>query len=216
MSGEKFSFGSTVRYSCSGDRQLMGESLLSCQLNGHWSGPLPHCSGRGTPTHAPMLLLSVFSFAARIIFKKIQAFLISSQWTCRNMASIILDTCRWVECGLLTAIKNPGWARTYFLDIRWTNKQVYLMISKWRPAPLSFFCWLFSAPSSISVKQTWPFKWMFSWFVQPTDPEVTLVGKWKIHSSAGFFFHYSGTQKVFGSPSLSVACFIFFQTSESP
>lgn len=52
MTGEKFTFGSTVRYSCSGDRQLMGESLLSCQLNGHWSGPLPHCSGRGTPVHA--------------------------------------------------------------------------------------------------------------------------------------------------------------------
>uniref|UniRef100_H2TR21 CUB and Sushi multiple domains 3 n=1 Tax=Takifugu rubripes TaxID=31033 RepID=H2TR21_TAKRU len=60
MSGEKFTFGSTVRYSCSGDRQLMGESSLSCQLNGHWSGPLPHCSGDsadtcgdpGTPAHA--------------------------------------------------------------------------------------------------------------------------------------------------------------------
>lgn len=71
MSGEKFSFGSTVRYSCSGDRQLMGESLLSCQLNGHWSGPLPHCSGRGTPTHAPMLLLCVcFTLQHELSFKK--------------------------------------------------------------------------------------------------------------------------------------------------
>ncbi|CAG12911.1 unnamed protein product, partial [Tetraodon nigroviridis] len=60
MSGEKFTFGSTVRYSCSGDRQLVGDSLLNCQLNGHWSGPLPHCSGDssdtcgdpGTPAHA--------------------------------------------------------------------------------------------------------------------------------------------------------------------
>lgn len=54
MSGEKFTFGSTVRYSCSGDRQLMGESSLSCQLNGHWSGPLPHCSGRGPATWSCM------------------------------------------------------------------------------------------------------------------------------------------------------------------
>lgn len=54
MSGEKFTFGSTVRYSCSGDRQLMGESSLSCQLNGHWSGPLPHCSGRGPATWSRM------------------------------------------------------------------------------------------------------------------------------------------------------------------
>ncbi|XP_051920530.1 CUB and sushi domain-containing protein 3-like isoform X1 [Hippocampus zosterae] len=60
MIGEKFTFGSTVQYSCSGDRQLVGDSLLTCQLHGHWSGPLPHCSGNivgtcgdpGTPTHA--------------------------------------------------------------------------------------------------------------------------------------------------------------------
>uniref|UniRef100_A0A8D3D5H9 CUB and Sushi multiple domains 3a n=1 Tax=Scophthalmus maximus TaxID=52904 RepID=A0A8D3D5H9_SCOMX len=60
MSGEKFTFGSTVRYSCSGDRPLIGDSSLTCQLNGHWSGPLPHCSGDsggacgdpGTPAHA--------------------------------------------------------------------------------------------------------------------------------------------------------------------
>ncbi|KAA8591557.1 hypothetical protein FQN60_016931, partial [Etheostoma spectabile] len=50
MSGEKFTFGSTVRYSCSGDRQLIGDSSLTCQLNGHWSGPLPHCSGDSTGT----------------------------------------------------------------------------------------------------------------------------------------------------------------------
>uniref|UniRef100_A0A674D7B9 CUB and Sushi multiple domains 3 n=1 Tax=Salmo trutta TaxID=8032 RepID=A0A674D7B9_SALTR len=60
MVGEKFSFGSTVQYSCSGDRELIGESSLTCQINGHWSGPIPHCSGDsvgscgdpGTPVHA--------------------------------------------------------------------------------------------------------------------------------------------------------------------
>ncbi|MED6244778.1 CUB and sushi domain-containing protein 3, partial [Ataeniobius toweri] len=60
MTGEKFTFGSTVRYSCREDRQLIGDSSLTCQLNGHWSGPLPHCSGDssgtcgdpGTPAHA--------------------------------------------------------------------------------------------------------------------------------------------------------------------
>lgn len=49
MSGEKFTSGSTVRFSCSGERQLIGEPSLSCQLSGHWSAPLPHCSG--APTH---------------------------------------------------------------------------------------------------------------------------------------------------------------------
>uniref|UniRef100_A0A668ASR4 CUB and Sushi multiple domains 3 n=1 Tax=Myripristis murdjan TaxID=586833 RepID=A0A668ASR4_9TELE len=60
MVGEKFTFGSTVRYSCTGDRQLIGDPSLTCQLNGHWSAPLPHCSGNsagtcgdpGTPAHA--------------------------------------------------------------------------------------------------------------------------------------------------------------------
>uniref|UniRef100_M4AIH9 CUB and Sushi multiple domains 3 n=1 Tax=Xiphophorus maculatus TaxID=8083 RepID=M4AIH9_XIPMA len=60
ITGEKFTFGSRVRYSCRDDRQLIGDSSLTCQLNGHWSGPLPHCSGDssgtcgdpGTPAHA--------------------------------------------------------------------------------------------------------------------------------------------------------------------
>uniref|UniRef100_A0A8C5DPF9 CUB and sushi domain-containing protein 3-like n=1 Tax=Gouania willdenowi TaxID=441366 RepID=A0A8C5DPF9_GOUWI len=60
MTGEKFTFGATVRYSCLGERQLIGDSSLTCQLNGHWSAPLPHCSGEstgtcgdpGTPAHA--------------------------------------------------------------------------------------------------------------------------------------------------------------------
>ncbi|XP_027868688.1 CUB and sushi domain-containing protein 3-like isoform X1 [Xiphophorus couchianus] len=60
ITGEKFTFGSRVCYSCRDDRQLIGDSSLTCQLNGHWSGPLPHCSGDssgtcgdpGTPAHA--------------------------------------------------------------------------------------------------------------------------------------------------------------------
>uniref|UniRef100_A0A3Q2DJ30 Sushi domain-containing protein n=1 Tax=Cyprinodon variegatus TaxID=28743 RepID=A0A3Q2DJ30_CYPVA len=48
MIGEKFTFGSAVHYSCREDRQLIGDSSLTCQVNGHWSGPLPHCSGKLT------------------------------------------------------------------------------------------------------------------------------------------------------------------------
>ena len=54
LSGEKFTFGSTVRYSCAGGRQLKGESSRTCQLNGVWSAPMPFCSGNRevvTPTH---------------------------------------------------------------------------------------------------------------------------------------------------------------------
>ncbi|XP_073535892.1 CUB and sushi domain-containing protein 3 isoform X7 [Phyllobates terribilis] len=45
ISGEKFTFGSTVHYSCTGRRTLIGHSTRTCQLNGQWSGSLPHCSG---------------------------------------------------------------------------------------------------------------------------------------------------------------------------
>ncbi|XP_017163010.1 CUB and sushi domain-containing protein 3-like isoform X2 [Poecilia reticulata] len=45
LTGEKFTFGSTVRYSCLGGRQLKGESSRMCQLNGMWSSPMPFCSG---------------------------------------------------------------------------------------------------------------------------------------------------------------------------
>uniref|UniRef100_A0A8C1SNY0 CUB and Sushi multiple domains 3a n=1 Tax=Cyprinus carpio TaxID=7962 RepID=A0A8C1SNY0_CYPCA len=59
LSGDKFTFGATVRYSCTGGRQLKGESSRTCQLNGHWSAPMPFCSGDssgtcgdpGTPSH---------------------------------------------------------------------------------------------------------------------------------------------------------------------
>uniref|UniRef100_A0A3Q2Z1D7 Sushi domain-containing protein n=1 Tax=Hippocampus comes TaxID=109280 RepID=A0A3Q2Z1D7_HIPCM len=42
---QDFTFGSTVRYSCLGGRQLKGESSRMCQLNGMWSTPMPFCSG---------------------------------------------------------------------------------------------------------------------------------------------------------------------------
>ncbi|XP_072548530.1 CUB and sushi domain-containing protein 3 isoform X2 [Salminus brasiliensis] len=58
--GDKFTFGSAVRYTCTGGRELIGDSGRTCQLSGHWSGSLPHCSGDmvgecgdpGTPAHA--------------------------------------------------------------------------------------------------------------------------------------------------------------------
>ncbi|XP_010128451.1 PREDICTED: CUB and sushi domain-containing protein 3-like, partial [Chlamydotis macqueenii] len=44
LSGDKYTFGSTVHYTCTGRRSLLGQSSRTCQLNGHWSGSLPHCS----------------------------------------------------------------------------------------------------------------------------------------------------------------------------
>uniref|UniRef100_A0A4W4E2X2 CUB and Sushi multiple domains 3a n=1 Tax=Electrophorus electricus TaxID=8005 RepID=A0A4W4E2X2_ELEEL len=52
LTGDKFTFGATVRYSCTGGRELIGDSGRNCQLSGQWSGSLPHCSGQGPPWSA--------------------------------------------------------------------------------------------------------------------------------------------------------------------
>ncbi|XP_060679965.1 CUB and sushi domain-containing protein 3 [Hemiscyllium ocellatum] len=59
LSGDKFTFGATVHYSCVGKRLLIGPSVRTCQMNGHWSDSMPHCSGDtvgmcgdpGSPAH---------------------------------------------------------------------------------------------------------------------------------------------------------------------
>lgn len=72
------------------------------------------------------------------------------------------------------------------------------------------FAGCFSAPSSITAKCSWPYKWMFPWFVQPIDPEVTLVHtvvrKWKIHSSSGFFCIYSDGRRAVKQFGLQQRC----------
>ncbi|XP_032808661.2 CUB and sushi domain-containing protein 3-like isoform X1 [Petromyzon marinus] len=45
LSGEKFTFGATVIYSCTGSRLLIGNATRSCQADGRWTGAQPHCSG---------------------------------------------------------------------------------------------------------------------------------------------------------------------------
>lgn len=119
MSGEKFTFGSTVRYSCSGDRQLIGDSSLTCQLNGHWSGPLPHCSGTGEHTwtcrhawHRFTQLLSlppilhdannrIILWAANCLtswqMQTIKHFL-TCLWGCRQSKKILVDTLSKTTC----------------------------------------------------------------------------------------------------------------------
>lgn len=45
MSGDSFTVGAVVRYSCIGKRTLVGNATRMCGLDGHWTGSLPHCSG---------------------------------------------------------------------------------------------------------------------------------------------------------------------------
>lgn len=48
LSGDKFTYGSIVHYSCTAGRRLIGNSTRECQEDSHWSGTLPHCSGTST------------------------------------------------------------------------------------------------------------------------------------------------------------------------
>ncbi|KAG9345033.1 hypothetical protein JZ751_009574 [Albula glossodonta] len=45
LTGDKFTVGSTVYYSCLDGRELRGPASRTCQLNGHWNASMPHCSG---------------------------------------------------------------------------------------------------------------------------------------------------------------------------
>ncbi|XP_035382269.1 CUB and sushi domain-containing protein 3 [Electrophorus electricus] len=113
LTGDKFTFGATVRYSCTGGRELIGDSGRNCQLSGQWSGSLPHCSGEmagecgdpGTPAHAtreegtfqlrPKVRFTcapghtLYGSAERICFP-------NGTWSGRQ------PTCKPVQCG------NPG------------------------------------------------------------------------------------------------------------
>ncbi|XP_073089715.1 CUB and sushi domain-containing protein 2 isoform X4 [Manis javanica] len=44
-SGDSYTVGAVVRYSCTGKRTLVGNATRMCGLDGHWTGSLPHCSG---------------------------------------------------------------------------------------------------------------------------------------------------------------------------
>uniref|UniRef100_A0A671RP15 CUB and sushi domain-containing protein 2-like n=1 Tax=Sinocyclocheilus anshuiensis TaxID=1608454 RepID=A0A671RP15_9TELE len=45
ISGDRRTVGSVIRFSCIGQRSIVGNTTRMCQLDGQWSGSLPHCSG---------------------------------------------------------------------------------------------------------------------------------------------------------------------------
>uniref|UniRef100_A0A667WX46 CUB and Sushi multiple domains 2 n=1 Tax=Myripristis murdjan TaxID=586833 RepID=A0A667WX46_9TELE len=59
ISGDRRTVGSVIRFSCIGQRTIIGNTTRMCQLDGQWSGSLPHCSGEsaglcgdpGIPVH---------------------------------------------------------------------------------------------------------------------------------------------------------------------
>lgn len=50
ISGDRRTVGSVIRYSCMGQRTVIGNTTRMCQLDGQWSGSPPHCSGMENDT----------------------------------------------------------------------------------------------------------------------------------------------------------------------
>ncbi|XP_073446315.1 CUB and sushi domain-containing protein 3 isoform X7 [Dendrobates tinctorius] len=113
ISGEKFTFGSTVHYSCTGRRTLIGHSTRTCQLNGQWSASLPHCSGDasgwcgdpGAPAHGSregteFRTKNTLRFSCEVGYilhgSEERTCLSNGSWTGRQ------PECKAVQCG------NPG------------------------------------------------------------------------------------------------------------
>uniref|UniRef100_A0A8C9F9J0 CUB and Sushi multiple domains 2 n=1 Tax=Pavo cristatus TaxID=9049 RepID=A0A8C9F9J0_PAVCR len=124
ISGDKYTVGSVVRYSCLGKRALIGNSTRMCQLDGRWSGSLPHCSGGsqgvcgdpGIPSHG-IGLGEEFGVDSVVRFSCEPGYTLrgSSERTCQANGSWsgVQPECEVISCG------NPGTpsnARVLFND----------------------------------------------------------------------------------------------------
>ncbi|XP_062981165.1 CUB and sushi domain-containing protein 1 [Elgaria multicarinata webbii] len=113
LSGDKFTFGAIVHYSCTGSRTLLGNSSRACQENSRWSGTLPHCSGNnpgycddpGVPSHGSRLgdefkIKSLLRFSCEMGYQlrgsPERTCLLNGSW------SGLQPVCEAVSCG------NPG------------------------------------------------------------------------------------------------------------
>ncbi|XP_075853394.1 CUB and sushi domain-containing protein 1 isoform X2 [Microcebus murinus] len=113
LTGERFTFGATVHYSCKGSHSLVGNSTRVCQEDSHWSGALPHCAGNtpgfcgdpGTPAHGSRLgdefkTKSLLRFSCEVGYQLRG----SAERTCllNGSWSGLQPACEAVSCG------NPG------------------------------------------------------------------------------------------------------------
>ncbi|KAM9616416.1 CUB and sushi domain-containing protein 1-like [Morphnus guianensis] len=113
LSGDKFTYGSIIHYSCTAGRRLIGNSTRECQEDSHWSGTLPHCSGNnpgycddpGVPAHGSRLgdefkIKSLLRFSCEMGYQLRG----SAERTCllNGSWSGIQPVCEAVSCG------NPG------------------------------------------------------------------------------------------------------------
>ncbi|XP_067863040.1 CUB and sushi domain-containing protein 2 [Heptranchias perlo] len=126
--GDQFTVGSTVRYHCNRRNRLIGNATRMCQLDGHWSGSLPHCSGNslgfcgdpGIPAHGIRLgedfrVKNVVQFTCEAGY----ALKGSSERVCQLHGSWsgIQPECQALSCG------NPGTPRN--ARIVYSNRLVF-------------------------------------------------------------------------------------------
>ncbi|KAB0373534.1 hypothetical protein FD755_015193 [Muntiacus reevesi] len=113
LTGDLFTYGAVVHYSCRGSRSLVGNSSRTCQEDSHWSGALPHCTGNnpgfcgdpGTPAHGSRLgeefkTKSLLRFSCEMGYQLRG----SAERTCllNGSWSGLQPVCEAVSCG------NPG------------------------------------------------------------------------------------------------------------
>nr|KAF6460491.1 hypothetical protein HJG59_011409 [Molossus molossus] len=113
LTGDVFTFGATVHYSCKGTHRLVGNSTRVCREDSHWSGALPHCTGNnpgfcgdpGTPAHGSRLG-DEFKTKSLLRFSCEMGYLLrgSPERTCllNGSWSGLQPLCEAVSCG------NPG------------------------------------------------------------------------------------------------------------
>uniref|UniRef100_A0A6Q2X490 CUB and Sushi multiple domains 3a n=1 Tax=Esox lucius TaxID=8010 RepID=A0A6Q2X490_ESOLU len=166
LSGDKFTFGSTVRYTCTGGRQLKGESARTCQLNGHWSAPMPFCSGDsqgtcgdpGTPSQGSREE-SDFRIRSKVKFSCSEGYELigSAERMCfpNGTWSGTQPFCKPVQCG------NPGTpsnGRVYRLDgttyshsVTYSCMDGYLLIGSTTRQCLANATWSGTAPNCTMI-----------------------------------------------------------------
>ncbi|XP_026144649.1 CUB and sushi domain-containing protein 2 [Carassius auratus] len=121
ISGDRRTVGSVIRFSCIGQRSIVGNTTRMCQLDGQWSGSLPHCSGDsaglcgdpGVPVHG-IRLGEEFTVGSIVRFSCEPGYVLkgSSERTCLANGSWvgIQPECHVVSCG------NPGTPRNAMIQ----------------------------------------------------------------------------------------------------
>uniref|UniRef100_A0AAQ4NRM6 CUB and Sushi multiple domains 2 n=1 Tax=Gasterosteus aculeatus aculeatus TaxID=481459 RepID=A0AAQ4NRM6_GASAC len=138
ISGDRRTVGSVIRYSCIGQRTIVGNTTRMCQLDGQWSGSPPHCSGDaaglcgdpGTPVHG-IRLGEEFTVGAAVRFSCEPGYLLkgSPERTCLANGSWLGTQ---AECHGKAYFWNPtrSLQRSLWSLLMWSINEYYL-IQRW-------------------------------------------------------------------------------------